>query len=123
MIGLINQRRPASASSRKSSLIRVYTNCLSIAKFTCLSRKASECKVSDVVHAVSARVCVCAVRGGAIIRKRVCCLFDVTSIVAINGNIFIQFNFFASGLNLYDGQLSIHVQFHVRRMKLAYVCS
>ena len=64
MIGLINRRRPASACSRKSSLIRVYTNCLSIAKFTCLSRKASEYKVSDVVATMSARACVCAVRGG-----------------------------------------------------------
>ena len=61
--------------------------------------------------------------GGAIIQKRVCCLFDVINIVAINGNIFIQFICFASGLNLYDGQLFIHVQFHVHKMKLAYVCS
>ena len=30
---------------------------------------------------------------------------------------------FASGLNLYDGQLFIHVQFHVHIMKLAYVCT
>ena len=50
-------------------------------------------------------------------------MFDVINIVAINGNIFIQFICFASELNLYYGQLFIHVQFHVRIMKLAYVCS
>ena len=50
-------------------------------------------------------------------------MFDVINIVAINGNIFIQFICFASGLNLYDGQLFIHVQFHVHIIKLAYVCS
>ena len=83
-------------------------------------------KVSYVVPTVSARARAC-VRlgwggGGAIIQKRVCCLFDVINIVAINGNIFIQFICFASGLNLYDGQLFIHVQFHVHViMKLAYV--
>ena len=53
----------------------------------------------------------------------VCSMFDAIKIVAINGNIFIQFICFASGLNLYDGQLFIHVQFHVHVMKLAYVCS
>ena len=55
----VNHRRPASACSRKSSLIRVCTNCLSIATLTtctCLSRRASECEVSDVVATVSARV-------------------------------------------------------------------
>ena len=65
----------------------------------------------------------CVVRGGGNNPKRVCCLFDVINIVAINGNIFIKFICFASGLNLYDGQLFIHVQFHVNKMKLAYVCS
>ena len=35
-------------------------------------------------------------------------MFDVINIVAINGYIFIQFICFASGLNLYDGQLFIH---------------
>ena len=34
-------------------------------------------------------------------------MFDFINIVAIKGNIFIQFIFFASGLNLYDGQLYI----------------
>ena len=48
-------------------------------------------------------------------------MFDVINIVAINGNIFIQFICFASGLNLYDSQLFIYVQFHVHIMKLAYV--
>ena len=73
-------------------------------------------KVSDVFATVSARahVHVCGEvwgggGGGAIIEKRVCCLFDVINIVAINGNIFIQFICFASRLNLYDGQLFIHV--------------
>ena len=67
---------------------------------------------------------VCGEGGGggwAIIQKEfvVCLMFDVNNIVAINGNIFIQFICFASGLNLYDGQLFIHVQFHVHIMKLA----
>ena len=61
--------------------------------------------------------------GGGIIQKRVCSMFDVINVVAIKGYIFIQFICFASGLNLYDGQLFIHVQFHVHIMKLAYVCS
>ena len=73
---------------------------------------------------MSARECVCAVRGGggAIIQKEfvVYSMFVVINIVAINGNIFIQFFCFASGLNLYDGQLFIHVQFHVHIMKLTY---
>ena len=81
-------------------------------------------KVSDVVATVNVRACVYALRGGGGNNpKRVCCLFDVINIAAINGNIFIQFICFASGLNLYDGQLFIHVQFHVHTMKLAYVCS
>ena len=49
--------------------------------------------------------------GGAIIKKKefvVCLMFDVIYIKAINGNIFIQFIRFMSGLNLYDGQLFIH---------------
>ena len=68
---------------------------------------------------------VCVEGGGAIIQKEFvnCSMFDVINIVAINGYIFIQFICFASGLNLYDGQLFIHVQFHVHIMKLAYVCS
>ena len=66
---------------------------------------------------------VCGEGGGAIIQKRVCCLFDVINIVAINRNIFIQFICFASELNLYDGHLCIHVQFHVHIMKLAFACS
>ena len=80
-------------------------------------------KVSDVVATVSARACVrvCGEGGGAIIPKRVCSIFDVINIVAINGNIFIQFICYPSGLNLYDGQIFIHVQFHVHIMKLAYV--
>ena len=41
---MIGQRKPRSACSGKSSLTRVYTNYLSIATCTCLSRKASECK-------------------------------------------------------------------------------
>ena len=58
MIGLINQRRPGSACSRKSSLIRVYTNCLSIATFTYLSRKASKCKsIRRCRHCERVRVC------------------------------------------------------------------
>ena len=65
MFGLINQRRPGSACSRKSSLIRVYTNCLSIATFTCLSRKASECKSLRRFRLCErVRACVCAVRWG-----------------------------------------------------------
>ena len=47
-------------------------------------------------------------------KVRVRCLFDVINIGAINGNIFMQFICFASGLNVYDGQLFIHKQFHVR---------
>ena len=72
---------------------------------------------------------MCALRGGggAIIQKEFvnCSMFDVINIVAINGYrpIFIMFIFIASGLYLYDGQLFIHVQFHVHIMKLAYVCS
>ena len=69
---------------------------------------------------------MCVVRGGgAIIKKEfvVCSMFDVINIVAINGNFFIKLICFASGLNLYDGQLFIHVQFYVRIMILAYVCS
>ena len=81
-------------------------------------------KVSDVVTTVSARACVCAV--GGIIQKKefvVCPMFDIINIVAINSYIFIQFICFASGLNLYDGQSFIHVQFHAHIMKLAYVGS
>ena len=52
-----------------------------------------------------------------------CSMFDVINILAINGYIFIQFICFASGLNQYDGQLFIHVQFPVHIMKLEYVCS
>ena len=104
MIGLINQRRPASACSRKSSLIRVYTNCLYIATFTCLSRKACECKsLRRCCHCERARGCVCAVGGGGNNHKKefvVCSMFDVINIVARNGNIFIQFICFASRLNL-----------------------
>ena len=78
-------------------------------------------KVSDVFAIVSARVRVCVEGGGAIIQKEFvnCPMFDVINIVAINGNIFIQFICFASGLNLYDGQLFKHVQFNVHIMKLA----
>ena len=46
-------------------------------------------------------------------------MFDVINVVAMNR----QYFHFASGLNLYDGQLFIHVQFHVRIMKQAYVGS
>ena len=85
-------------------------------------------KVSGVVATVSVRACVCAVRGGGNPKKSllfVRCSFDVIDIVAINYNIFIQLICFSSGLNLYDGQLFIHVhvQFHVHIMKLVYVCS
>ena len=70
-------------------------------------------------------MCVEVGGGGAIIQKEFvnCSMFDVINIVAINGYIFIQFICFPSRLNLCDGQLFIHVQFHVHVMKLAYVCS
>ena len=85
-------------------------------------------KVSEVFATVSARACVCALRGGgggAIIQKEFvnCSMFDVINIVARNGYIFIHFICFTSGLNLYDGQLFIHVQLHLHIMKLAYACS
>ena len=73
-------------------------------------------KVSDIVATVSARVRVCGVRWGRNNPKKefvVRSMLDVINIVAINGNIFIQFICFASRLNLYDGQLFIYVQFHV----------
>ena len=68
---------------------------------------------------------MCGVRGGQISKEEFvnCSMFNVINIVAINCNIFIQFICFASGLNLFDAQLFIHVQFHVHIMKLAYVCS
>ena len=125
----VNHRRPASACSRKSSLIRVCTNCLSIATLTCacLSRRASECEVSDVVATVSARV-----RGegggggGVIIKKRVCCLFDVRCHQHCSNKwqyLNTVYLFRGRAKSNYDGQLFIHVQFHVHIMKLAYVCS
>ena len=48
------------------------------------------------------------------------CVNDCSNKLAISSYCFFCF---ASGLNLYDCQLFIHVQFHVRIMKLAYVCS
>ena len=55
MIGLINQRRPGSACSRKSSLIRFYTNCS-----TSQHLHASECKsLRGCRHYERAHACVC----------------------------------------------------------------
>ena len=65
---MIGQRRPGSACSRKSSLTRVYKNCLSIATCTSLSRKASECKSLRRCRHCE-RVHVCGDGGEAIIQN------------------------------------------------------